>query len=137
MPASDGLQATLAIVDVKALKPHEQIVEKHVTELVEAIRKAGGITRPILADRETLTVLDGHHRLEALKRLRIPHAPVQLVNYHAKDILLDVWRKNEPVPTKDEVIARAMAGDLYTPKTTRHILKEELREVKISLKELE
>ena len=40
------------------------------------------------------------------------------------------------IPTKKEVISNALRNKLYPPKTTRHIIKEDLPKINISLDEL-
>jgi len=48
---------------------------------MEDIRKSGVIRRPLVVDAATMTLLDGAHRLEALRRLGASLAPVIAVDY--------------------------------------------------------
>ena len=48
---------------------------------MEDIRKSGVIRRPLVVDAATMSLLDGAHRLEALKRLGASLAPVIAVDY--------------------------------------------------------
>lgn len=50
---------------------NRSINEKNVEKIVESIKKIGWITNPILVTPK-LEILDGQHRLEALKRLGMP-----------------------------------------------------------------
>ncbi|MEA3200891.1 MAG: L-serine kinase [Thermoplasmata archaeon] len=109
-----------ALVLLGWLKAHEEYVEARVVELVERFRRTGLVDYAVVADRETGTVIDGHHRLEALRRLGAHLVPAVLVDYRDASIGIRAWREDEPVPTKDEVMARAAKGHLYPPKTTRH-----------------
>lgn len=108
------------LVPIGWLRAHEHYVEARVMELVERFRRTGVIDYAIVADAETGTVIDGHHRLEALRRLDAERAPVVLVDYMDPAIGIRAWREQEAPPTKGEVVRRALEGRLYPPKTTRH-----------------
>ncbi|MBN2267537.1 MAG: ParB N-terminal domain-containing protein [Candidatus Babeliaceae bacterium] len=60
------------------LKEHEKINEDHVAKLVDQIGRDGYIANPVIADKDTLIILDGHHRFNALKRLGLTTIPVCL-----------------------------------------------------------
>jgi len=48
---------------------------------MENIRRSGVIRRPLVVDASTMTLLDGAHRLEALRRLGASLVPVIAVDY--------------------------------------------------------
>ncbi len=108
------------LVALSWLKAHEEHVESRVAELVERFRRTGCVDYAVVADAQTGTVIDGHHRLEALRRLGARLVPAVLVDYRDASITVRSWREDERAPTKDEVLAHALAGKLYPPKTTRH-----------------
>lgn len=112
--------ATFELVDVAWLRAHEEHVEDRIRELMDRFRRAGRVDYAVVADRATGTVIDGHHRLETLRRLGAKLVPVVLVDYADDAIGVRAWRPDEPAPTKDEVVRRAATGELYPPKTTRH-----------------
>lgn len=128
--------ASFALLDPGTLQPHEEVVEADLEELVEHIRARGVIDRPIVADAATRVVLDGHHRLAALQRLGCRLVPVHLVDYHDPGIQVDAWREDDVAPTKEVVLARASAGDLFPPKTTKHRMLRDLGRVPVRLSEL-
>lgn len=130
------LDTRFALRDPATLHPHEEVRPQRVEELVERIRKDGHIQDPIVVDRDTGVVLDGHHRLTALQRLGCRSVPVHLVNYHDPSIELDTWREDRNPPTKEEVVERALAGDLFPPKTTKHLDLDRLGKVPVRLVEL-
>ena len=102
------------------LKAHEQYVEARVVELLERFRRTGCVDYAVVVDRATGTVIDGHHRLETLRRLGAAYVPVHYVDYADPAITIRAWREDEKPPTKEEVVQRAAEGRLYPPKTTRH-----------------
>ena len=109
----------IRIVDITLLKQHEMIIECHLERLLAEIRRDGCIKDPIIADKETLVILDGHHRYNALKRMGAKFCPVCLVDYKSDKIKVGCWRKGETV-TKEEVVAAGLAGKLFVPKTSKH-----------------
>jgi len=111
------------IVNIYELRPHEAVIESRVAELIKDFLERRVILKPILVDEATMTILDGHHRVEALKRLGKKRVPAILVNYF-DDLLIAVasWRDGFHV-SKGSVIYRSLRGVPYEPKTSRHILK--------------
>lgn len=126
----------MSLVPLGWLKPHEQFVEARVREVLEGFRKAGVVDFAIVADLATGTVVDGHHRLEALRRLHAALAPVFLVDYNDASVTVRNWREDEAPVTKEDVLLHAAAGKLYPPKTTRHDFVRVLDPVDVSLSEL-
>lgn len=124
------------LVPLAWLKPHEDYVEERVRELTDRFRRAGCVDYAVVADRDTGTVIDGHHRLETLRRLGARLAPAVLVDYMDPSIGVRNWRPDEPAPDKREVVARAAKGRLYPPKTTRHDFVRALDPVDVPLADL-
>ncbi len=113
----------ITLLNINDLKPHERINEKHLEELIEEIRKDGVLKKPIVVDFKTKVILDGHHRVEALKRLGCNLIPAALVDYFNESIVLDTWKDlNGKKPSKKDVIRNALQGLLFPPKTTKHMV---------------
>lgn len=127
----------IAFVPQERLLAHEQTVEPRVRELVKLLAREQQVRLAIVADAATLVVLDGHHRLEALRRLGCKRIPVLLVDYHRDDIRVGSWRDGEVPPTKREVVLQAQAGKLYAPKSTRHFFPWKLQEHPVPLADLQ
>jgi len=73
------------------LKPHEETVAADLKTLVEALRANPVLRHPIIADRRTGIVLDGTHRLAAIKQLRCNFIPSALVDYDDPQITIERW----------------------------------------------
>ncbi|MFA6330281.1 MAG: ParB N-terminal domain-containing protein [Candidatus Micrarchaeia archaeon] len=114
-----------AHVKVSLLKPHERTDSGNLRKIHAEVSKAGAVY-PLLVDKKTLVVLDGHHRLAILKKLGIEKAPVILVDYFGKDVSVGSWKKGKII-TKEEVIGRGLTGKLFSPKTSRHVHKFKAR----------
>jgi len=110
----------VSLVPTPWLRPHEHFVEERVLQVLDNFRRTGVVDYAVVADVNTGTVIDGHHRLEALRRLGALLVPAYLVDYRDGTITVRGWREGEDVPTKDDVLRHAAEGKLYPPKTTRH-----------------
>jgi len=130
-----GRHGLLALVPLKVLRPHEEVVEQRVSSLEKDIRERGVLIRPILVDAKTMVILDGHHRVEALRRIGARRIPAVLVDYDSDCVTVGSWREGVVV-SKDEVRRRGLAGDPYPPKTSRHRVCFEIPEVNYSLASL-
>ena len=120
------------ILDIDRLKQHEQTDKKHLEKLTKQIARSRYVT-PILVDEESKVILDGHHRLNALKDLGYKQIPAFSVDYFNSNVKV-VSRRPEFKVTKKEIVKRGLAGNPYPPKTTKHGLDS--TEPRISLKQL-
>ena len=73
------------------LKPHEETVAEDLNRLVNALRDNPVLRHPIIADRRTGIVLDGTHRLAAIKQLKCNFIPSALVDYDDAQITIERW----------------------------------------------
>jgi hypothetical protein len=86
-----GFSAILTLVPIQELYPHEEINDLHLEELIALLKKDPYLNEPLVVDLKTNVVLDGMHRLEALKRLGMFHAPCMLVEYFDEKIKVEKW----------------------------------------------
>lgn len=132
------MPSEFAIVPIASLRAHEEVVsDGAVDALAERIRRDGFVEQPIVVDARTLVVLDGHHRLNVLRRIGVRLAPVNKVDYADERIRVESWRAGVAPPSKDEVVARALAGTPFPPKTTRHPTLYDLPSRRVALADLE
>ena len=73
------------------LNPHEETVAEDLEKLVNALRKNPVLRHPIIADWRTGIVLDGTHRLAAIKQLNCNFIPSALVDYDDPKITIERW----------------------------------------------
>jgi len=109
------------LVALKSLRAHERIDPAKVDELVAEFVASGVFADPIWVARGSRVILNGHHRVAAMRRLGAERIPAWVLDYDDPAIALDRWTPGPPIP-KAEVVRRARAGDLFPPKTTRHRL---------------
>ncbi len=125
----------IVLVPVSDLRPHEFYIEDRVRRLMDEILKDGYIKRPVIVDAKTMTILDGHHRVEVARRLGLGRIPAMLVDYDSECVAVDSWKRNIRV-TKEVVRRAAETGRLLPPRTSRHRLCFEPPEAGVSLEVL-
>ena len=126
------------LVPLEVLRPHEQILLKKVDQLEKMTHRWNAYTKPLLIDRATGTILDGHHRYNVAQRLELLCVPCVLIDYLEDSLIeLDVWPNcGRDKVTKNEVIQAALSGNLFTPKTSRHRLSDHLPPIAVTLSRL-
>lgn len=112
-------------VSLELLREHEQTEGERLRQIREEIQREGKLRHPILVDKRSGVILDGHHRFRAYRELGFHTIPCVLVDYRS-DVVSVRSRRPEIVVSKDEVIRRALSGELFPPKTTQHILHIQL-----------
>eukprot|EP00535_Pseudo-nitzschia_heimii_P005055 CAMPEP_0197191360 /NCGR_PEP_ID=MMETSP1423-20130617/23252_1 /TAXON_ID=476441 /ORGANISM="Pseudo-nitzschia heimii, Strain UNC1101" /LENGTH=872 /DNA_ID=CAMNT_0042643971 /DNA_START=95 /DNA_END=2713 /DNA_ORIENTATION=- len=127
-------------VDIGWLKPHEKVVNQdRVTALVDAIARWGAYRKPLLVDRESGSILDGHHRYFAAQKLGLSKVPAALVDYLEDDsISVELWPGDHGVTSisKQDVIDMCLSADVFPPKTSRHTFANPLNPIFVPLEEL-
>ena len=116
------LNSDVRVVPISWLKPHEQTIPTNLDLVHQQVVDAGAYTKPILVDRVTGTILDGHHRHAVGRRLGLTRLPALLIDYQSDPtIQLDVWPAcGRTELTKQEVIDMALSPSVFPPKTSRH-----------------
>jgi ParB-like chromosome segregation protein Spo0J len=80
---------------IEELKEHEEIRPDYLEALKNEILADGILKMPICIDEKTCIILDGHHRLQALKRLGCKKIPCVLVDYQSENISVIPWRRRD------------------------------------------
>jgi ParB-like chromosome segregation protein Spo0J len=109
------------LIAPRLLRPHEAIDPERLDLLVEEIRGAGSFYPPVLIDRATRVILDGHHRWHACSRLGLALLPCYSVSYLDDPTIRVMSRRPEIDVVKQAVIDMALSGRTYPHKTTRHM----------------
>ncbi len=125
----------VSLVSISSLRPHERHLPFRREELRRQILEDGALRVPVLVDGLTGALLDGHHRVAALRSLGAGLVPAAVVDYSSPEIEVRPRRVDVPV-SKALVRATARSGRLLPPKTTGHVLPTELPEVDVPLSDL-
>ena len=111
----------VCLVDLAALKEHEEIRPDYLEQLKDEILSDGILKMPIAVDKTTYIILDGHHRLQALKKLGCKKIPCVRVDYQSENIRVIPWREGETI-TKETIIDMALSGRKMSSKTSKHMI---------------
>ena len=127
------------LVSIEWLKPHEEIRIKNMQQLKTMTLRWGGYTKPLLVDAGSGAILDGHHRYNVGQSLSLKRLPALLCDYlNDKDVEVEA-RPNSGLETlsKQEVLDMALSGELFPPKSSRHVLANDIPPIMVSLEELQ
>jgi L-serine kinase (ADP) len=122
----------IVFIELEELKEHEEIRPDYLEELKNEILSDGILKMPIAVDKKTYIILDGHHRLHALKKIGCNRIPVILFDYQSPEIKVLPHREGETV-TKEMIIQTALAGRRMPPKTSKHmiLIEGELKHISV------
>lgn len=128
----------VVLVETVSLRGHEEVIPDNLkTRTSKLLRK--GFYKPVIVDRGSMVILDGHHKWTAAKSLGLARVPVILVDYLVDEgVLVDVWPDcgRESI-AKTEVLEMGVSGDVFPPKTSRHTLPFKIPSISIPLSDLE
>lgn len=120
-------ELNLKLLPVNSLYPHEEVMSSLLEELEEQIASDKLLKHPIIIDRKSHTVLDGMHRLKAVKKLDFSYIPTCLIKYSREDIKLGSWcRKLSFEKENGKIVLQKITSILEElfPKGTRELTLE-------------
>jgi hypothetical protein len=89
---------TLGVKPVSTLRPHEDTIPSHVQGIATEMKRDGVQKDPIMIDQDSLTVLDGMHRLAAFNVLGVENAVCCAVDYASPAVRLGRWARVYALP---------------------------------------
>jgi ParB-like chromosome segregation protein Spo0J len=110
------------LIELDKLQPHEEVDFEHLRKLKEEIRSDGVLKFAITVSKNGKIIIDGHHRVAALKELGCTKIPAIFVDYSSPDIEVQSWKDYIQL-TKEEIIKAGMGSKKLPPKTSRHIIR--------------
>ncbi len=117
------MKVQVEMLPIINLLAHERVSEKRVYELVRSLKQDQLLKKPIIVAKDFMIVLDGHHRIAALKTLGARYIPAYVVDYFSKDITVRIRRKKLMERLiKEAVISYAKQGIQFPYKTTKHTI---------------
>ena len=131
------MKNSMQLIAINKVKSHERTFGRRVECLVKDIKTEGSIKQPIIVDKHSLMVLDGHHRVAALRRLGAARVPAYLLDYQDPRIRVYLRRKYLTMKMiKQAVLYCGLTGTLFPVKTTRHLIHDRPGMQKVSLSKL-
>ena len=89
--ANEGF--VIGIKPTSILRPHEEVIPSHVKRKASEMTRDGVQKDPIIIDQDTLTVLDGMHRLAAFSALGVENSVCCAVDYSSRGVTLERWAR--------------------------------------------
>ena len=128
----------IILIDIDSLRGHEEVIPDNLERRTEKLLDKG-FYKPIIVDRGSMVILDGHHKWTAAKSLGLARVPVLLVDYLADEgVEVDVWPDcGKDSVTKHEVLEMGLSGGVFPTKTSRHTLPFKIPSISIPLSDLE
>lgn len=113
---------TVEFVKLDKLQSHEAIDPILLEELKREIKSDGILKFAIAVDRNRSIILDGHHRVAALKDLGCMKVPAILIDYDSSNIEVQSQRNSIRLTKKDVIMAGTGLKKL-PPKTSKHMIR--------------
>jgi hypothetical protein len=88
----------LGVKPVSTLRPHEETIPSHVRGIAAEMSRDGVQKDPIIVDQDSLTVLDGMHRLAAFNELGVENAVCCAVDYASAAVKIGRWARVYTLP---------------------------------------
>jgi hypothetical protein len=140
------INTALETLDMQAPHPHyaielrplsffresEEIDRGASLRLAEQIQRMGHWTVPIPVDFDTGIVMDGNHRLNAARHLKLAAIPCIPLRYDDPRIAVECWNTGDRL-RPDDIVRQILAGGTLPYKTTRHLFAPTLPTANIPL----
>ena len=116
----DNIIVGIKEIEVDIVMPHEKVLldKKEILKNNLKYKDEYLIISTILVCSNSNMIIDGHHRYAALKELGYKKIPVTLINYFSDKIMTD--KDNSLL--KEDIIKHSETGNLYEPKSTKHLI---------------
>lgn len=119
-----GLNMRFEWIEADDLIPHEKTEAKKVAEILDKLSGADATLPAIVVD-ESKVVIDGHHRLEAMKSLGHTHVPCITLRHSHDSITASNGDSAPSSLSKNDIIEAALGGlELRGPQSTRHMVSD-------------
>ena len=131
------------IVPIDNLIPLEKVFPTHLKNLEKMIDDDGFMLKALIIDKKTGTILDGSHRYVYLLKKGFKEAPVYIADYDDEDVRVGTHLNHrffidgDSGISKKECRERALSGNIFPPRTTRHFFTFRKDDISLPLSRLE
>jgi nicotinamide mononucleotide adenylyltransferase len=135
-------QMKYEIISINKLRPLEKVFPTHLKNLEKIIKDDGYILKPLIIDSKRGIVLDGSHRYAFFLKNGYEEVPVYFVDYDDENVRVGSRLKHRFLIddiceiNKGECIKRAITGNLFSPRTTRHFFTFRKTDISLPLSSL-
>jgi len=122
------------ILSIQEFKEHEKVNKRRLEQLKQEIKSDGMLKDPIIVDKKTKIILDGHHRYNSIKQLGYNKILAYFVDYASPKIRV-VSRREKKV-TKKNVIEAGLSNKKMPYKSSKHLIPNRPRNICVNLEKL-
>jgi len=108
------------IVDITSIHTHENVIVENVLAFEQYLNKSQNFLIPSIIVSDDMVLIDGHHRLELMKRMGYTKIPVTVINYYHDCVLTHIDANKRLA--KKTIVQSALNDINLQPKSTRHVL---------------
>lgn len=123
----------ILLLTIDLLKQHEKTQNYRLKDLCKKIRKSEVFKEPIIVDKKSLVVLDGHHRLNSCLQLGLNKIPCLMVDYLNDSKIKVISRRKRFKINKNIVLKKGLSNQVFPYKTTKHYIPYRVKNLKIPL----
>ncbi|HKM78569.1 MAG TPA: ParB N-terminal domain-containing protein [Candidatus Bathyarchaeia archaeon] len=105
---SSGSPSKISLIEIEQLKPHEEVIEHQVHEIVAEMRLENKVRDPLIVDDKKHIILDGMHRFDSLKELGCVYAPCYIVDYDSPEIQVGSWFRFSKIDDYDSTAQKVL-----------------------------
>jgi ParB-like chromosome segregation protein Spo0J len=103
---------SLTFIEIDELIPHEEIIPSLLDSVVSELRAAGMLLHPVVVSSQHHVVLDGNHRVEALRRIGAKRVLAYQVDYYSEEVAVKRWFRTVVGNVEVEELIKRVAGTL-------------------------
>jgi ParB-like chromosome segregation protein Spo0J len=103
---------SLVFVDIDELIQHEETIPSLLDSVVSELRAAGMLLHPVVVSSQHHVVLDGSHRVEALRRIGARRVLAYQVDYYSDEVAVKRWFRTVNEDVNVEELIKRVAGTL-------------------------
>lgn len=135
--AGADLLMKISLVNIAKLKKHENVMRSRALKIKKNIELSGVIHKPIVVDKQTFVILDGHTRVAALEQLGARMIPVYFVDYYSKNVRVYLRKKSVFMKLlKDAVVQMGKSKKVFPARTTMNLISKRPKEISVGLDQL-
>lgn len=127
--------STMRLMNIHELKPHEDVDPINLNLLTMKINQDRYWFIPVLVDKDTGIIMDGHHRYNFAIQTGLSVIPCYQLSYSSDKVRVFDWKSGAPF-SNQRIIDKVHSGSVFPPKTTRHEFDMVFDTVKIEIESL-
>lgn len=116
--------AEIDLLPIDQLKAHEETIPERTKKIKDEIEQSGQLESALWVEKKSKVILNGHHRLAALKLLGCEFVPCILLDYSSPEIKVGICPGSSVTAIDKSLVLQAALGEkLFPPRSSLHVLR--------------